>query len=288
MPTKFTESLAKESLGNAASKLAEAGRVVFPVTADKRPRRKFGGLAPGPHHVLQVRSWWRRWPESNIALRTGDGLAVIDVDPRHGGLVDPAWPATLMAHTPRGGFHLYYRTDKPVRNSVGEVAPGVDVRGERGFVVVPPSPGYVWAGDASLTDEAMAELPELGSATRPRELRGDWRPFDLPDTVPLGQRHNFRVRYAGWLWSQGYDEDEIVEALQDYSDADGHAPKPGEIEQVAAWVAGKEGAPSESGGGYVEIATAATTRRGVGPYRQPATRTKRQTLAPPVARRSRP
>ena len=92
-------------------------------------------------------------PDANIAVRTGswsDRVIVVDVD-AHG--VDGRktmrayeeengeLPQTLSVRTPTGGAHLYYRIPegKPVPgNSVGGL-PGVDVRGEGGYAVAPPS-----------------------------------------------------------------------------------------------------------------------------------------------------
>lgn len=55
--------------------------------------------------------------------------------------------------------------------------------------------------------------------------------------MPLGERHDYRVRLAGWLWHEGFDEDEIVETLEAFAKADGWDPPAGEIAEIAAWVA---------------------------------------------------
>ena len=49
---------------------------------------------------------------------------------------------TIEASTPRGGRHLYWRWpgDGPeIRNSAGRIGTGLDVRGEGGSIVLPPS-----------------------------------------------------------------------------------------------------------------------------------------------------
>jgi hypothetical protein len=83
---------------------------------------------------------------------------VIDVDPE--GL---AWlaanehriPTTRRHETRRGGQHLLFRYPMAeVRNSAGRVSLGVDVRGEGGYVIAPPSPGY-----AVLEPAMPAEAP---------------------------------------------------------------------------------------------------------------------------------
>ena len=98
-----------------------------------------------------IRSWWGRWPEANIGLVTGEAsrLVVLDVDPRHGGHVGleelerqfGPLPATVEAQTGSGGRHLLFKhPGQRVSNSAGILGPGLDVRGDGGYIVVPPIP----------------------------------------------------------------------------------------------------------------------------------------------------
>ena len=77
------------------------------------------------------------------------GLLVLDVDPGSGGpeslaalerSYDPL-PRTTRSRTGGGGVHVFFRypAEKEVRNSAGWLGLGLDVRGEGGYVVVPPS-----------------------------------------------------------------------------------------------------------------------------------------------------
>jgi hypothetical protein len=88
----------------------------------------------------------RSWPEGcNVGIATGGGLVVLDVDGddgadslhelerRHGEL-----PPTVSAVTGGGGQHFYFGS-RAIRNSAGKLGPGLDVRGEGGYVVAPPS-----------------------------------------------------------------------------------------------------------------------------------------------------
>lgn len=221
------DSLPTSPLQRAAIDYASNGWVVFPVR-DKRPLvRGWREFEPGQAHVKQAAVWWHAWSRrtcsADIALRTGRygdaWLVVIDVDTRNGGRVDPEWSATLTASTPSGGVHLFYTSGTFVPNSAGEVAPGVDVRGEGGFVVVPPSPGREWINGAVI--EPLPALPGRTSGTgrRDREtgLPEQWRPFEPADAVSEGGRNGYIAKAAGWLLSQGIPEGEVETMLQEHN-----------------------------------------------------------------------
>ena len=62
-------------------------------------------------------------------------------------------PQTWTVRTASGGLHLYFRwPEQPIRNSASKIAPGIDVRGDGGYVIVPPSPGYEVVNDAEVAD----------------------------------------------------------------------------------------------------------------------------------------
>jgi hypothetical protein len=96
-----------------------------------------------------VAQWWTEHPDHGIGIATGPGsqLWVLDVDDyesyrdleqRHEPL-----PDTLTTITGSGGLHFYYNypTDGTVirNNASTRLGPGLDVRGDGGFVVAPPS-----------------------------------------------------------------------------------------------------------------------------------------------------
>jgi Bifunctional DNA primase/polymerase, N-terminal len=102
----------------------------------------------------QLRIWWRRWPKANVAIICGriSDLVVVDIDPAHGGLGTLAAmeidhqlldrSATVL--TPSGGRHYWFRhpggrlsnSNKAIRDRYGA---GVDIRGDGGLVLAPPS-----------------------------------------------------------------------------------------------------------------------------------------------------
>jgi hypothetical protein len=139
----------------AALEYAQLGIVVFPCNPlDKKPLTG-RGFKDATRDEAQIRAWWQKWPNAMIGAPTGPatGMWVVDLD------LDPARkingkatfdqlitqrgpiPETLTTITPRGGQHLIFSWDANVeiRNSAGKIGPGIDVRGNGGYVCLPPS-----------------------------------------------------------------------------------------------------------------------------------------------------
>jgi putative DNA primase/helicase len=113
---------------------------------------KTGGLWRATTDEAQIRAWWRKYPQALIGVPTGKriGLFVVDLDPRGGERVDEVrqrlvnavgpLPECPISITQSGGWHLWFHNppgDIP-KNSAKRI-PGVDWRGEGGYVIVPPS-----------------------------------------------------------------------------------------------------------------------------------------------------
>ncbi|QPC43465.1 bifunctional DNA primase/polymerase [Kaustia mangrovi] len=129
---------------------AASGWPVFPCDpATKRPLVK-RGLHAATDNAEQIRKWWARHPGAMIGVPTGErsGVWVLDLDVKgnengpdalgameqeHGAL-----PPTVSVRTPSGGRHLLFQYVDGVRNR-GRLAPGIDVRGEGGYVIAPGS-----------------------------------------------------------------------------------------------------------------------------------------------------
>lgn len=96
---------------------------------------------------------YSRWRDGdNLGVATGKGLVVLDWDGT------PTVPSsrTLRAATPSGGEHWYYTSLRPVKNGVKVFDGILDIRGEGGFVVVPPSlhvsgKRYRWIDEGDVT-----------------------------------------------------------------------------------------------------------------------------------------
>jgi hypothetical protein len=123
----------------------------------KHPRTSHGVLDASTDSEV-IGKWWRRWPTANIGLATGEGSSLVDVDGEEGhhALLDlqrrhGRLPETLWVRPPRGGWHAYFAPPgEHVSNSAGKLGVGIDVRGDGGYAIAPPSVGvnsqpYRWA-----------------------------------------------------------------------------------------------------------------------------------------------
>lgn len=217
----------------AALRWAAQGRAVFPLWWRYEDGRCACGLplcgSPGKHpriskgfHVAttdkkQIRAWWTRWPHANIGMATGrpSGLVVLDVDEDVGiksmNKIDEPVPDTYTVVTQGGGLHLYFKApDHEVRGRI-RFLPGLDLRGDGGYVVVPPSPGYEVAFDAPVADYDW--LHKLLRSTVFSRIARSKGPLKIPKRIPEGQRHHVLFRYACRLRQAGQEEEEILEAV---------------------------------------------------------------------------
>ncbi len=136
---------------------AKRGWLVFPVTPhEKVPMKGFKWKELATDNEQKLREWFALYPEHNWGARTGiiSGMFVIDIDGHKNGFETLAaleeangqpLPQTLATHTGSGkGKHFIFQlphNGMMVNNSIGEhcLGEGVDVRGEGGYIVIPPS-----------------------------------------------------------------------------------------------------------------------------------------------------
>jgi Bifunctional DNA primase/polymerase, N-terminal len=139
---------AERSPQGAALAYARAGWPVFPCRPGSKEPATRNGFHDASTGERQIREWWRRAPDRNVAIATGaPGPDVIDVDKyrdgsgfaafsqlKRAGLVpDPL----AVVRTPSGGFHAYYRGTEQRNGHLA--AEHVDFRSQGGYVVAPPS-----------------------------------------------------------------------------------------------------------------------------------------------------
>jgi hypothetical protein len=184
-----------DAIRGAALAYANRGWAVFPCKG-KVPAIKGGkGCHDATTDLEQVQRMWGEFPRSNIGIATGapSGIWVLDVDgakgekslaeleAKHGKL-----PDTIVSLTGKGGRHLLFRyRGEPIRNRVGDIGAGLDVRSSGGYIIVPPSrhpdtgKQYQWAD--GLQPDAIADAPAwlidlaCGKNRNQRERQSDQR-----------------------------------------------------------------------------------------------------------------
>ena len=203
---------------------------VVPCGASRRPLvawTEYQGRRPTE---AEVWDWWGQWPWASVAVVTGavSGIVVLDLDRGHADGADglasirAAWldlPATRCVRTPRGGTHAYYlHPGGKVLNAAG-LLPAVDVRGDGGYVVAPPS--RTAAGAYRAVPETrglpMAPLPawvlegrdQGGAPARPAD---EWAAL-WTDPCPEGRRNATCARLAGHLAAHGIGQVEAEPLL---------------------------------------------------------------------------
>lgn len=235
----------KSSNKDCALVYAKQGFPVFPLgkyrendTGEKakKPACKHG-LKDGTTDTTAVAALFTS-EDFNVGCATGrrdDGkyLVVVDVDPGHGG--DSSWQeliakypeidtATSCVETGTGGRHYYYLSDVEIRNSASVLAPGVDIRGEGGYVVLPPSrhPNgnkYRWLKAPKGKDDYVSFPPPLlallhsnnGSSKNSQQGQGasrNDRSTKLPPVIEEGTRKTTLFGYACGL-VRSYPPDEV-------------------------------------------------------------------------------
>ena len=243
---------------DAALAYAARGWHVFPVKGDKAPRT-LHGLKDASTEDAQIRRWWSQWPDAGVAIRTGavSGLVVLDVDPDRGG--DDALheyerergvlPMTPRVKTPSGGAHFYFRhPGGRVPNSTDQLGQGLDVRGDGGYVVAPPSRLRSGRYDFDLDpdEHELAQVALAGAERRNGHARArpvsEWRQL-AAEGVPAGKRNDRAARLAGHLLARDVDPYVVLELLAAW-DAQRNRPPlgRGEIARVVDSIAAREAA----------------------------------------------
>jgi putative DNA primase/helicase len=198
--------------------------------------------------------WLDLEPGMNIGIATGrvSGLAVLDIDPDKGGL--ESFAALLQRHYPDekgnherrddaiprcdlpvwtkgvqtggGGMHLYYQCPADgIRNSAGSLGPGLDMRGDGGYVLAPPSvhlSGAMYEWDAGGPDVFLPlpgwmisrnEIDRTPLTANPLR-RSPGRHAPRPP-ISEGGRNTKLTQIAGAIWGTGASVDQLMRELHE-------------------------------------------------------------------------
>jgi DNA-binding transcriptional ArsR family regulator len=193
-------------LHKAATWYAHHGYHVFPLRPGTKVPATGNGFKEATTDTDQVDKWWTRNPMYNIGISCGpSGLVVLDFDTYKSGVHtdilfdDDDLVNSIISRTPHGGTHVWFRQppDMTLTCARGELPQHVDVRGEGGYIVAPPS-----------------YLPESGAYAfsdghRPTDFEGTQ---GLPDSIIEILRPRERVPHAPRT-TQTASEREIADAL---------------------------------------------------------------------------
>jgi Bifunctional DNA primase/polymerase, N-terminal len=126
-----------------ALRLAYYGTPSFPCRPDKRPACPHG-FKDATADAAQLAELWRQYPGPLVGVPTGasSGVFVLDIDSAKHPEADewleanaPRLPDTRHHRTRSGGLHLLFKHRAGLKNSTSKLAPGVDTRGEGGFII---------------------------------------------------------------------------------------------------------------------------------------------------------
>lgn len=166
--------------------------------------------------IEQIKKWFSE-TNNNIGICTGDGLAVIDVDVKQSSkgkeLIQnnlSNFPNTHIVKTPSGGYHLYYKVDRSIKNRV-RIYDEIDIHGENGYVV---GEGSSIDGNSYISNNRpIANANEFVY----QFLEGNKEKKE-PATVAQegineGQRNDYLFRLGCFMQSKGMEDDSIYAAL---------------------------------------------------------------------------
>ncbi len=268
-----------EGTYRAASELARLGVPVFGCVPDGKIPATRHGVKDATTDTALVREWWgaREGGEHspmNLAVPTGraSGLWVLDLDGRKGletlELLERehgALPETVRVETPSGGVHFYFRWPRDLEvRCKARVLPGVDVRGEGGYVLVPPSVvagrRYRWLHLGAIA-EAPKWLLELVVRDRSAEVVATNHPS--AQKWREGERNNRRFREGCAVRARGHSREGIEAALLVLNEERCDPPlDEQEVRKVAQSAARYQperepvGGPSEPPGRVLEVVSA--------------------------------
>ena len=191
-----------------ALRYAGLGWPVFPCDSHKKPLTKHG-FKDATTDASQILEWWDQAPDAMIGMPTGEtvGVTVVDVDTHRGGQLPADHQAAIEARTMSGGRHLYFAHEAGDRNTNDNV-PGVDTRGEGGYVILPGSRGVKKDGSPGYYD--WKKFPVNGGPVELTPMPADLRAAlygakataaraELPEdgAIPEGQRQSTLASEVG-------------------------------------------------------------------------------------------
>lgn len=198
------------------------GWPVFPCSVNGKRPATAHGVHDATTDLDQIAEWADNRPRCNWAAAMGGGTVAIDVDVKDGARGREslkalesdhgALPLTLTGVTPSGGHHLLLKHDPVLSfgNTASKLGPGIDVRSENGYILIPPSviggSGYQWRDP--VLPVALAPSWLLDALERKSNTKSS------AGKIAAGQRNDTLYRYACALRAKGFDWEQAWQALE--------------------------------------------------------------------------
>lgn len=258
-------------LAEAARDYVERGLAIIPLGVGKKEPVTKSGLNDWTDNPGQIDVWWgqgehagkRGNPRYNIGMACGQvsgGIIAIDLDchsdeangldylrdweVEHGKL-----PETWTQITGSGGKQLFYRAGQDIRNSAnGEI--GVDVRGNGGYVVLPPSlhpcgDCYEWSispddMDVADADDKVYDFIRAVSKTKKRSDGWNSEKTGIPSEITENRNETLFSLGRSFL-SRGSGHDEVATLIRSLNATICRPPLPDvEVEKLIGSINSKE------------------------------------------------
>ena len=214
----------------SALMFAQLNYKVFPLDVKSKSKQILSSWKQeSSDDVNQVTKWFEN-TNYNYGVVTGNGLLVIDIDNKNGKSGNNSiknylleFPKTLTVRTPNKGFHLYFSVDREIRNKV-DILPGVDIRGDGGYIVGPGSitdeGEYVIDRDLSIAQANEAVYAFL------KQKNKESKPLDISSTINKGTRNDTLFKTGMKLLKLGMNEQIILATLQSVNQTQCSSPLP--------------------------------------------------------------
>jgi len=205
-----------ESILDAAISYAKSGLSVIPVTGgkdknlSKKPLESWQEWQGKIPSESQIRKWWKRYPTANVGIVCGgvSGIVMVDADDKNAqAYIETIVPSdTPRWDTSRGRHYMFKHNGE--KNEQGVAGMKIDVRGEGGFVVAPPSIHFTGKVYEWITP--YVDLKPMPSALLNKNVIEKPKPIVQSSVEGFrlgnGNRHDKFMRILGSYRAKGCDD----------------------------------------------------------------------------------
>src|SRR5579864_4446708 len=175
---------------------------------------------------VEIKEWFRKYQDCNFGVVTGNisRLVVVDLDGIKG--ITNGLELKLISSVTSltgNGKQLYYKWTEHIDNSASKIAPGVDIRGDGGFVVLPPSvhpngKHYRWE---RFVPERLSNLPTgvlnvSDAVSQPLGKEPGWIAKALEE-MKIGNIDTTLTSVCGRLRRDGYSQEDCFRLLEPHA-----------------------------------------------------------------------